>query len=132
MIYITGDTHGDIDFDKIKKYFKKVYCSEKEYLIILGDAGIVWEKENKDILFKYYLIGITIIFIDGNHENFDLLKTYPIVTFHNAKAHKVYDTVKSRFLGIQFKKKIRVKKFPYIINNIRNFLYFVDFLVKMY
>ena len=93
MIYITGDTHGEIDFDKIKKYFKKVYCSEKEYLIILGDAGIVWEKENKDILFKYYLIGITIIFIDGNHENFDLLKTYPIVTFHNAKAHKVYDNI---------------------------------------
>ena len=32
MVYITGDTHGDIDFDKIEKYFKKVYCSEKEYL----------------------------------------------------------------------------------------------------
>ncbi len=89
MIYITGDTHGEIDFDKIKNYFRTIYCSEKDYLIILGDAGIIWDKDNEDILLKYELVGPTIIFIDGNHENFDLLGTYPVVLFHNAKAHRI-------------------------------------------
>ena len=45
MIYITGDTHGLIDIDKLKHYFKKKYVSKKDYLIILGDAGIAWNEE---------------------------------------------------------------------------------------
>ena len=47
MIYITGDTHGNIDFDKLTYYFESVYHSKKDYLIILGDAGIVWSSDNE-------------------------------------------------------------------------------------
>lgn len=36
MFYITGDTHGNIDFKKIKNYFKNIYVTEEDYLIILG------------------------------------------------------------------------------------------------
>ena len=92
MIYITGDTHGSIDFSKIKHYFKSRYHSYKDYLIILGDAGIIWDK-NIPINENYKYIDITIIFIDGNHENFDLLNEYPIVDFHGAKAHKIYSNI---------------------------------------
>ena len=45
MIYITGDTHGNIDFAKLEKYFSKRYVTKKDYLIILGDAGIVWSED---------------------------------------------------------------------------------------
>ena len=92
MIYITGDTHGNFDFDKLKYYFENVYHSKKDYLIILGDAGIVWSSDNK-INQNYVSLDITIIYIDGNHENFDLLKTYPIVDFNGAKAHKIADNI---------------------------------------
>lgn len=92
MIYITGDTHGNIDFDKLKYYFENVYHSKKDYLIILGDAGIVWSSDN-EINKNYESLNITIIYIDGNHENFDLLKTYPIVDFNGAKTHKIADNI---------------------------------------
>ena len=45
MIYITGDTHGNIDFNRLKDYFKRKHISRDDYLIILGDAGIVWSKQ---------------------------------------------------------------------------------------
>lgn len=31
----------------------------------------------------------TTLFVDGNHENFDLLYKYPIVDFHGGKAHRI-------------------------------------------
>ena len=39
MIYVTGDTHGDIDYKKLLA-LKKKNISYKDYLIICGDAGI--------------------------------------------------------------------------------------------
>lgn len=93
MIYITGDTHGEIDFEKLKIYFKKRYVSEKDFLIILGDAGIVWDNDYENMLLKYYFLGLTIFFIDGNHENFDLLNKFPIVKKNNARVHVLYDGI---------------------------------------
>ena len=92
MIYITGDTHGDIDFAKLKKYFSKRYVTRKDYLIILGDAGIVWS-ENECYIHDYSTLRPTVLFIDGNHENFELLNKFPIVEYKNAKCHRLYKNV---------------------------------------
>lgn len=92
MIYITGDTHGDIDFSKIKRYFKNKYITENDYLIILGDAGIVWSEE-ENFIYSYACIGLTVLFIDGNHENFELLNMFPIVDFKGAKCHQLSKNV---------------------------------------
>ena len=89
MIYITGDTHGNIDFAKLKKYFSNRYVTKKDYLIILGDAGIVWSEEDCYI-WDYAMLGLTVLFIDGNHENFELLNKFPIVTYKGAKCHRLY------------------------------------------
>ena len=92
MIYITGDTHGNVDFDYLKDYFNNRFVNENDYLIILGDAGIVWsEKEN--FIDDYAMLGLNVLFIDGNHENFELLNRFPIVTFNGAKCHKLYENV---------------------------------------
>ena len=92
MIYITGDTHGNIDFKRIKTYFSNKYVTKEEYLIILGDAGIIWS-ENEFFIHDYAFLGLTIIFIDGNHENFELLNKFPIVIFNGAKCHRLYHNV---------------------------------------
>lgn len=93
MIYITGDTHGLIDFDKLN-YFKTIYTSEKDVLIILGDAGIVWsEEELKHTILQYERLEITIIFIDGNHENFKMLNDFSIVEMYGAKMHKISNNI---------------------------------------
>ena len=89
MIFITGDTHGDIDFKKllILKEKNLSYC---DYLIICGDVGICWSPQ----LFQYFLdlyndIGCTIIFVDGNHENFTMLNQCPLVEYCGALMHQI-------------------------------------------
>ncbi len=89
MIFITGDTHGDIDYKKLL-VLKEKNLSYDDYLIICGDAGICWSPRS----FQYFLdlyndIGCTIIFIDGNHENFDMLNMCPLVEYHGALMHQI-------------------------------------------
>lgn len=43
MVYITGDTHGDISFLKNPKLKK---LNEKDTLIICGDFGFLWDIRN--------------------------------------------------------------------------------------
>lgn len=104
MIYITGDTHGLIDFEKLI-YFNKGYYSTKDVLIILGDAGIVWSRETlDDYIRKFNFLGITVIYIDGNHENFHLLECFPIVERFGAKMHyldnNVYHVLRGEIMTI--------------------------------
>ena len=89
MIYITGDTHGDIDYKKLLT-LKNKGLSYNDYLIICGDAGICWLPQS----FQYHLnlyndIGCTIIFIDGNHENFDMLNQCQLVEHLGALMHQI-------------------------------------------
>ena len=45
MIYITGDTHGDISFFRNPKLNK---LTEKDYLIVCGDFGFIWDPKNEN------------------------------------------------------------------------------------
>jgi hypothetical protein len=102
MIYITGDTHGDIDFTKLKLYFAHRYTSAKDVLIILGDAGIIWSK-SEEYTTQYSLLGPTVLFIDGNHENFDLLNKFPVVEIFSGKAHCIDENIYHLCRGEIFK-----------------------------
>ncbi|MDR0914640.1 MAG: metallophosphoesterase [Oscillospiraceae bacterium] len=88
MIYITGDTHGDLQ--RFKTHAAKK-LKKDDYLIICGDFGFLWSdsaEERKNLEFlqsrKY-----TILFLDGCHENFDALERYPTVDFCTGKARKI-------------------------------------------
>lgn len=89
MIYVTGDTHGEIDFDKLEK-LKKKKLSYKDILIILGDCGICWSPSDLNKKLELYRsLHCTIIFLDGNHENFDMLESLPVIERYGALMHKV-------------------------------------------
>ena len=89
MIYLTGDTHGDYDFAKLE-VLKARGLSNEDYLLILGDCGVVWnEADLASNIALYESLGCVIIFIDGNHENFKLLNTFEVVTYLGAKMHKI-------------------------------------------
>ncbi len=76
MIYITGDTHGDISRFKTKAVRR---LKRQDYLIICGDFGFVWDgtkPEQKQLAW----IGkrrFTTLFLDGVHENRQLLESFP-------------------------------------------------------
>ena len=97
MIYITGDTHIPIDITKLssKRFPQQKKMTEKDYLIICGDFGGIFNGDNEE---KYWLKWLsdkkfTTLFIDGNHENFDLLSSFPEIEYHGGKAHKISDKI---------------------------------------
>lgn len=93
--YITGDTHGYIDFKKLEIFAKEnPQLSKKDYVLILGDFGAVWdEKTLEHDLKRYSELPFTILFIDGNHENFDLLESFDIKIWHGGKVRFIKDDI---------------------------------------
>ena len=88
MIYITGDTHGDITRFNNKK-IKRI--KKGDYLIICGDFGFIWDgsKAENKILKKLGKKKYNILFVEGCHENYDLLEKYDTVEYCNAKARQI-------------------------------------------
>jgi len=88
MILVTGDTHGIIDYDKVYDINKKNILTNKDFLIIAGDFGGVWNKNTlEEDLWYYTRLSFTVLFVDGNHENFDLLNSYPVSMWNGGKVH---------------------------------------------
>lgn len=92
-IFITGDTHCSIDIHKLNSNNFPIgsTLTKNDIVIICGDAGFVWSGDDKD---QHWIDWIdrkpwTTVYVCGNHENFDLLKKYPVVDFHGAKAHQI-------------------------------------------
>ncbi len=76
LICITGDTHGDLARFKHKSIKK---LKKGDFLIICGDFGFIWDGSDKEekILKKIGKKRFTTLFIEGCHENYDLLEKYP-------------------------------------------------------
>jgi len=96
-IFITGDTHGMIDWEKLNttRFPEQKNLTKDDYLIILGDFGGIWGDEGEDryIIKTYEKRNFTTLFIDGNHENHDLLDSYPVEEWHGGKIHKISNSV---------------------------------------
>ena len=93
MIYITGDTHNVIDFQKLsfKNWPQSRHLTHHDYLIVAGDFGVPWDNSSTDrkLLDWYDNRPYTVLFVDGNHENFDLLEQYPIIDKFGGKVSKI-------------------------------------------
>lgn len=99
MIYLTGDTHGDIDVSKLntKNFPEGSSLTKDDYVIILGDFGFIWKNE-PDKTEEYWMKWFqkkpwTTLFVDGNHENHNRLENFPIEEWHGGKVHKINDSV---------------------------------------
>lgn len=73
MVFITGDKHGDFRkiYEFVDKYRKKLDLNkEKDFMVILGDAGINYYLHGRDVKLKKKLakLPLTFICIHGNHE----------------------------------------------------------------
>ncbi len=95
MIYITGDTHRRHDFAKLLSFADAhPELTKKDYMIVAGDFGGVLEAKTleKDLR-PYEELPFTVLFVDGNHENFDLLNAYPVEIWKGGKVHSIKPTV---------------------------------------
>ncbi len=98
MIYVTGDCHGEFLKFGNKQFYEQKEMTKKDYVIICGDFGAVWERDEESKAEKYWLDWLeerpfTTLFVDGNHENFDRLYSYPIEQWNGGKIHRIRPSV---------------------------------------
>lgn len=114
MIYITGDTHADFRrFTKKQRNRLPFELTENDMVIICGDFGLLWSKNDKTL--KYNLdwmsrLPFQILWVAGNHENYDMIEEYNLEEWHGGKVrHILRDKIIYLERGQVF--KIEGKKF---------------------
>ena len=96
MIFVTGDTHNDIDIHKLSRQnFNYEGLTKDDYIIICGDFGFIWHGNRKDDWWLNWLedLPCSVLWADGNHENFDAIEQYPVEEWHGGKVHKIREHV---------------------------------------
>lgn len=98
-IYTLGDMHGRAeDSKKISKLWKvQENLNKKDVLICLGDFGYIWYhdkhpkfKGDQHFLKELSKKNYTFAFVDGNHENHDLINKSPIIEKWDGLVNEVY------------------------------------------
>lgn len=92
MIYITGDIHGDLDDFECRGTAK---LKKDDILLVTGDFGFIWDnsKAETKALKKLSKKKFTILFVEGVHENFEMLYQYEECDIFGAKARKIADNI---------------------------------------
>lgn len=121
MIFLTGDTHGFHDADKVFKLSARIpqITDDKEnYLIIAGDFGCIWRyperahlKVNSNDLhtieYIYEDAPFVTLFVDGNHENHKVLNELPVSKKWGGCVHQLtpycYHLMRGEVFSIQGK-----------------------------
>lgn len=97
MIYLTGDTHIPIDIEKLntKNFPKQKKLSRDDYVIVLGDFGLLWKKNKTYEYWKKWLEekNFTTLWIDGNHENHAWVNSLPIESWNGGFIHRISENI---------------------------------------
>ena len=95
-IIVTGDIHGN-PFQRlnVEKFPEGKTYTKEDYVIILGDFGLVWDDSAMEHSCLDWLENKpwTTLFIDGNHENYDLLNKFPIEEWGGGRVQKIRSSV---------------------------------------
>lgn len=93
-IFISSDTHGTKDVGKLVNYFNTRHDVTKgDYLILCGDVAVCGFRsdEERATIETLRSLPVTVLFCDGNHENFDKLNAYPEEEWNGGVVHWIYD-----------------------------------------
>ncbi len=92
-ILITGDIHGTQDIGSLQDYFFLYgnQFTKDDYLIICGDVAVCGfsafdSRQTREFLSD---LPVTVLFCDGNHENFEELNAYPVEEWNGGKIHRI-------------------------------------------
>ena len=99
MLIFTSDTHGDDS-----RFYEPSLPGESlfgadDFVIIPGDCGLVFQPEYPVFTMGYVEEKLrlnaleqkpyTILFVDGNHENFDRLNAFPVEERFGGRVHRI-------------------------------------------
>ncbi len=98
MIYITGDIHGDYSRFKSPALRR---LKKNDALIICGDFGFIWDggKAEKKLLKKIGRKRYNVLFVEGSHENYDLLEQYEVSEWCGGKTRVISGRLRQLMRG---------------------------------
>ncbi len=88
MIWVTGDMHGD-ESRLYDRQWRKLRPGDT--LIVLGDFGYLWDGSAREKSVIDYLgtRKFTVCFIDGTHENFDMIEKGRLTMWKGGQVHRI-------------------------------------------
>ena len=98
MIYFTGDMHGD---RKRFNAWKLRWLGEKDALVVCGDFGFLWNgsPEEEEILQWIGKRRYQVLFLEGTHDNLDLLERYPVEEWNGGLTHRITGNLRHLIRG---------------------------------
>ena len=93
MIYLISDIHGDKNFKGLQDYLR--IAKDDDLLIVLGDVSLEFENTvtNRDFTEYFLSLKKNIAFLDGNHENFSYLNSFPEEKWNGGKIHRLSEHI---------------------------------------
>jgi len=87
MLYVTGDIHADIR--RLKGRAAK-QLKKGDILLVCGDFGFLWDGSPKELRLLDWLgkRPYQILFVEGTHDNIDLLSGYPEETLYGGQVRR--------------------------------------------
>lgn len=104
MIFITGDCHAEWKKFSKESFPEQAEMTRDDFVIVCGDFGLWHDDKTERWWFKWFEEkNFTVLFVDGNHENFDrLYSEFEVVDFHGGKAHKIRENIYHLMRGYVF------------------------------
>lgn len=97
MNLVTGDIHGGIDIHKLgtAQFPMGKRLTREDNLFIAGDAGLWFDYSAEEAYWQIWLAEKpwTTLIVDGNHENFDYMETFPTIEWNGGKVTKLADNI---------------------------------------
>lgn len=95
-IWITGDCHSDFYRFTTEVFPEQLEMTREDIVIICGDFGGIWyqedsvyiKRENMELDFLESR-PFTTVFVDGNHEHFDRLNSFPVKEWNGGLVHEI-------------------------------------------
>lgn len=91
MIWLLSDPHGGENMQGLLQYLET--AKEEDLLILLGDVGLKFADTEENRKFDELLLSTdkNIAFLDGNHENFAYVNSFPVEEWRGGKVHRPTD-----------------------------------------
>lgn len=94
MIFVTGDCHGDYKRFSVGRFPWQKEMDRQDLVIVAGDFGY-WDRSPEQEYWMKWLAekDFTIAFVDGNHENYDMLAELPVKLWNGGKVQFIRENV---------------------------------------
>lgn len=94
-LFVTGDVHGDAYFDKMSDP-ELLGLTKSDYVLVCGDLEVVRAdpEERAFCIKRLEEMPYSTLFIDGNHEELDLIASYPEETWRGGRVRRISESIR--------------------------------------